>query len=146
MDDRHSQKRDHDCSEFRVLIVDDDPNQLEGAARALRISNFNCKTTTDCSQAIALCRKAHYDAMITEVLFPEYDGGRFVNEILKLSSPPAVIVVTAETDHRLTKNLQRLGVTRVEYKPIDYQRLGAWLRQVLDERPPSKFHQRAHER
>jgi signal transduction histidine kinase/CheY-like chemotaxis protein len=65
----------------RVLIIDDDPLQLEMIAEFLRQKGIACETRDRATGAIEALEGAPFDVLLTDIQMPECDGFKLVEEI-----------------------------------------------------------------
>ena len=112
-------------SSLRTLIVDD-----EALARSrMRTLLGDCKTPTvsvegeaaNATQAIELLRRQPYDLALLDIHMPGADGLTLAQTLRTLPRPPAVVFVTAHTEHAV----QAFELEAVDYltKPVRLERL-----------------------
>ena len=82
-------------SATRVVIVDDEPDMVENCARILGRVGYQCFTTTDPGQALALIEAERPDLLITDLKMPDMDGMELLKRARELDATLPVIVVTA---------------------------------------------------
>lgn len=63
-----------------VLLVDDEPDLLESCRRILE-SEFNCVTTTNPNEVMALVREHNPSVVVTDYLMPGKNGVELLNEV-----------------------------------------------------------------
>jgi two-component system, LytTR family, response regulator AlgR len=117
---------------LKVLIVDD-----ETLARArLRTLLGDCTQpvalvggeAANAVQAVELLRRDSFDVALLDIHMPGADGLQLAETLRTLSSPPAVVFVTAHAEHAV----QAFDLEAVDYltKPVRLERLQAALQKV----------------
>jgi two-component system response regulator len=133
-------------SKFRVLVVDDNPADVELLRRALADAKVNCQLTVidDGADAIALVRMPrqgdsnvpHLDLAIIDLNLPKHGGLEVVE---KMRANPSfaelpVIILSSSPSTREHATLERLRVRQAIVKPPDldeFMRIGERVRDVL---------------
>ena len=90
---------DHPRVAHRVLIVDDDPDFLELAARI--VAEFGAAvvaTASDARQAAELAAASRPDAVLVDVGLPDRDGIDLANELTELPWRPRVVLTSSDKD------------------------------------------------
>ena len=106
-----------------VLIVDDDEDILAGMAIALRAEGADVRTASDGNEALAEWRLNRSPVMVLDMMLPKRSGFLVLEELMKSSSPPIVIMVTANEGRRHMAYAESLGVAAYLTKPIPLQLL-----------------------
>ena len=117
---------------LKVLIVDDEP-----LARArLRTLLSDCTAPTalvdgeaaNATQAIEAVRRQHFDLALLDIHMPGADGLTLAHTLRTLPNPPAVVFVTAHTEHAV----QAFELEATDYltKPVRLERLQMALQKV----------------
>lgn len=115
-----------------VLIVDD-----EALARSrLRTLLGDCTEprvtvageAANATDAMALLRQTHVDAVLLDIHMPHADGLSFARSLQELPQPPAVIFVTAHAEHAL--QAFELAATDYLTKPVRLERLQKALQKI----------------
>lgn len=112
-------------SEFRALVVDDDPIARRTVSWALRQEGFVCDVAADGEQASALLDDTVYDLLVTDLQMPNKHGHSLATEVLAGPACPKIMVHTSVDDPRLTKDLMLRGVDDIVYKPANYASFAA---------------------
>lgn len=107
-------------SKGSVLIVDDEAEVRGLASRAMLASGFDCDQAADGEEALQRATSKRYDAVVTDLRMPMRHGHALCNDLLKLPTPPQVLVLTGLTDARLARDLMSRGVRDVVQKPVAY--------------------------
>ena len=95
-----------------VLIVDDDPNQINLIKIYLKKSNLDITTAKNGRHALSILKNKNFDIVLTDYQMPEMDGETLISKIrndLNLSLP--IVVISAnDTQNNLSiyKNIKLL--------------------------------------
>lgn len=95
-----------------VLIVDDDPNQINLIKIYLKKANVEITTAKNGRHAISILKNNKFDIILTDYQMPEMDGETLISKIrndLKLSIP--VVMISAndtQKDLSIYKNVKLL--------------------------------------
>ncbi|HTF45379.1 MAG TPA: response regulator transcription factor [Terriglobales bacterium] len=117
----------------RILIVDDDPDVLQGMRVRLGANQYDTFFASDASTAVAKARTCKPDLVILDLGLPA-GGGFFVIESLKAIPSLAVvpIIVVSARDAAANERLARkAGAHAFLQKPVDDAQLLAVIRQSL---------------
>ncbi len=115
-----------------VLVVDDEPEVRQLTARALRASGMTCDLASDGEQAFKMVCSRPYNGVLTDLKMPRRHGHALCLDVMKLPSPPSVMVVTALSDARLVRDLMKLGVYDVAQKPVNYDVLAIKVQAMIE--------------
>ncbi len=128
--------------EYRIMIVDDEPDILDLLEKALNIEGYRHIVKIDNGiSAVESCRKKQPDIIILDVMLPDVDGYEVCRRVRKFSTSP-ILFLSSKNDE-LDKILG-LAVGGDDYvakpfspKEIAY-RVKAQLRRAEYQRNPSK--------
>jgi two-component system, NtrC family, response regulator AtoC len=125
---------------FRILIVDDEPNIRSGLARALAAEADEVAAARDAAEALTLFRRDHHHLVITDLKMPGLFSGLELLEQIKHERPETLIlVITAHGSVETAVEAMRLGAHDYISKPVDLNLLRHQVRkayrhqQLLDE-------------
>ncbi|WP_199033913.1 LytR/AlgR family response regulator transcription factor [Glycomyces salinus] len=108
---------------LRVLVVEDEPStrvELAGLLAELRaVGDVVCADGGD--EAVRLLGGGTFDAAFLDIAMPGLDGMDVARILTRLSSPPAIVFVTAYDNHAV----EAFGLGAVDYllKPVRRERL-----------------------
>ncbi len=109
-------------SSKRILIIDDEPAILRIAQLGLRIGQgWDSQITTSGMEGLSLAASEHPDAILLDVMMPEFDGFAILS---KLQANPEtaqipVIFLTAKAQAADRYRFYQAGVAGVIVKPFD---------------------------
>jgi DNA-binding response OmpR family regulator len=119
----------------KILIVEDDPDQLQSMQIRLRAHHYDTASAGDAISCMAEARKHEPDLIILDLGLPAGDGfvlmDRFKN-VPSLAAVP-VIVVSGRDIRENQRQMVRSGAKAFLQKPVDNALLLAVIRQTLGE-------------
>jgi DNA-binding response OmpR family regulator len=109
----------------KILIVDDDKDQLIGLNVRLRANKYNVVIAHDAVMAVSVARKENPDLIILDIGLPAGDG--FVvmerlRNLISLSHIPIIILTAREPTDNKERALSE-GAYAFFQKPVDNQEL-----------------------
>jgi DNA-binding response OmpR family regulator len=90
----------------RILIVDDEPINLDVAARILRRAGFDTATANDGFHALKLLATESFDLVLLDIMMPDMDGFEVCSRLrqeLKLDTLPVIFVTAAGDEAHVTR-------------------------------------------
>ena len=81
----------------KILVVDDEVQIRDIICKYAVFSGYIAEEAKNGMEAVEMCRRGNYDAVIMDIMMPELDGFSAVREIRKFSSVP-VIMLSARTE------------------------------------------------
>ena len=111
-----------DLSNARILVVDDQPNNVELLVTVLAHAGYGAiDRTTDPRQAYDMYRRAPYDLVLLDLNMPEMDGFTLLENIKALAPDeyPPVLAITAAHDYKL--RALSAGARDFLGKPFDFE-------------------------
>lgn len=85
-------------SQLRILLVDDDPLQLEMARGLLENNGIYPTTTTHPGEVPGLLQQESYDLVFSDIQMPEMNGFELVKQIRALESAKTIPVIALSAD------------------------------------------------
>jgi diguanylate cyclase (GGDEF)-like protein len=117
----------------RILLVDDQPNNVELLATVLTLAGYSAiDSTTDPRQAYDMYRRAPYDLVILDLNMPQMDGFMLLEHIKSMAPDeyPPVLAITAAHDYKL--RALAAGARDFLGKPFDFEELLHRVRHMLE--------------
>jgi two-component system KDP operon response regulator KdpE len=114
----------------RVLIVDDDPALVRALAINLRARDYEVKTASSGTAALALAATYPPDVVILDLGLPDMDGSEVITGLVGWSSAP-ILVLSARDDQQVTVRALDAGAIDYVSKPFGMDELLARLRAAL---------------
>jgi two-component system response regulator YesN len=87
----------------RILIVDDEPDELAGWETALRRARYTVATASTAARALELCDEFIFDLVILDYVMPRIKGLELLSRIRKKNPLVRSILVSGKIDKRLTE-------------------------------------------
>lgn len=124
---------------LRVLVIDDDPFQVEILNELLR--SIGIRQTTQASggqaalQAILTTKSTPFDLMLTDLHMPGMDGFEFMAAVAESGFKGALIIVSGQTSDvlhsaSLVARLRRFNLLGMLSKPVEKAALAALVHQL----------------
>jgi DNA-binding response OmpR family regulator len=119
-----------DCTERRVLVVEDEATIAEAVAARLRAEGYAVQVAADGPSAVAAARRTPPDVIVLDVMLPGFDGLEVCRRI-QAERPVPVLMLTARDDE--TDLLVGLAVGADDYltKPFSMRELAARVHALL---------------
>jgi DNA-binding response OmpR family regulator len=126
----NKKESDNRTSKARIMVVDDDPELLQIAARTLELEGFAVGTADSGEAALALLPKFKPQIVILDVMMPGLDGYQTLELIRKQSDVPVLMLTALNNTGSVEKSLD-LGADRYVTKPFRTAELLARIRALL---------------
>ena len=129
----------------KLLIVDDEEHIRKLVRKYAEFGGYNVTEAKDGMEAVSLCRKETFDAVIMDIMMPELDGFSACREIRRFSSVP-ILLLSARGEEYDKINGFEFGADDYVVKPFSPRelmlRVDAILKRVknarTEEKPESK--------
>lgn len=125
----------------RILVVDDEEDELTGWETALRRRGYFVRTASTAKKALELCDQFRFDLVLLDYLMPRMKGLELLARIRKKLPLIRSIVVSGKLDKKLLEQEVRETVRgevetdRYLHKPVDNERLLGVIAEILESRP-----------
>ncbi len=114
----------------RILLVDDDPNQLVLLADQLRSDGYQVQTARDGDEALRRLQSAWPDRLIIDMMMPRMDGLTLAREIKGRADLPIIVLSAIDAGDSKADLLEEVAEDYVT-KPYHYPELRARINRVL---------------
>lgn len=119
----------------RILVVDDEPVNLQVIENYLSLKNMTCLTTKSGVEALSILKKdSEFDAVILDVMMPKMSGLEVAREIRKTFTTlelPILMLTARNQDKDLMAALNN-GANDYLLKPFEYDELMMRVNNLLD--------------
>ncbi|MBI9079698.1 MAG: sigma-54-dependent Fis family transcriptional regulator [Pseudodesulfovibrio sp.] len=115
----------------RILIIDDDIEVCETMESLVSRLSHGCDLAQTLEKGIALVRKNEYDLIFLDVRLPDGNGLDLLPEIMALSNPPEVIILTGKGDPDGAELAIKGGVWDYLLKPSSVREISLSLGRAL---------------
>ncbi|MFC2641865.1 MAG: response regulator transcription factor [Propionibacterium acidifaciens] len=120
-----------DGTPIRVLAVDDEPSLTELLSMAMRYEGWNPSTAASGSEAVRVAREVHPDAVVLDLMLPDFDGLEVMRRIRAEQPEIPVIFLTAKDAVSDRINGLTAGGDDYVTKPFSVEEVMARLRALL---------------
>jgi two-component system KDP operon response regulator KdpE len=124
-----------------VLIIDDDPMNIQLVTDTLRQEDYAVISAPDGPQGLRAMYEHHPDLIILDVNMPTMDGWTVLQRIREVSNVPVVMLTARDAPEEVIKGLD-LGADDYVTKPFDIKvllaRVRATLRRAVSDSPVIK--------
>jgi len=121
----------------KVLVVDDDPLNLQLTARTLARAGFIIRMAANGEQAVAWIGMEHFDAVVTDVQMPRMDGIELLQNIRAGMPWLPVIIMTGQAGEDVRAAASAWGAAALFQKPVNRGELISAIKVALaDSAPP----------
>jgi adenylate cyclase len=117
----------------RILIADDNPDNLDIFRTRLAVHGYEILTATDGEQALAVAREKQPDLVLLDVMMPKMDGTDVCRTLKADSSLPfmPIVMITAKTATQDVVTALEAGADEYLTKPLDHGALVARVKSML---------------
>jgi two-component system OmpR family response regulator len=115
---------------MRILVVEDEPDLLQGLAQALREEGYAVDTAENGEDGLFNAETNDYDAIVLDVMLPKLDGWGLLKSLRKTKRTP-VLMLTARDQARDRVRGLDTGADDYVVKPFDLSELMARLRALI---------------
>jgi len=95
----------------KILIVDDEPELLKAMRIRLTSWDYDVLTATNGKEAIQLVKKEAPDAVILDIMMPEWDGIETLKRIRRFNKKVPVFMLTAYPSEGSILDTESLGIS-----------------------------------
>jgi putative two-component system response regulator len=126
----------------RVLLVDDEPDVLEGLRAILVQGGYSVTCATNLREAVATMERESFQLVLTDLYLGDSDFGYQIAEVARTRRPSIpVIVLTGRPTFYGAQESLRSHVADIVVKPVDDQTLRNTCRRVIQETELSRRNQ-----
>lgn len=115
---------------MRLLVVEDEPDLLNGLARALRREGYAVDLAAEGDEGLYKAQETDYDAVVLDVMLPKLDGWEILARLRKTKKTPVLMLTARDTTQDRVRGLDT-GADDYVVKPFDNAELLARLRALI---------------
>ncbi len=119
-------------AQFRILIIDDEPAQVQALAGFLKKRGFEIVTANSGAAGLEIVQRQIVDLIITDFKMPDLDGLEVLNRAKAINPEIDVIVITAFGSIDRALEAMRRGAIDYLAKPIDLDQLEVIIAKALE--------------
>lgn len=120
-------------ADYKILIVDDDPEVRAAIDHALQAEGALTQTCGDGNSAVRICESEPPELVVLDMMLPKRSGFLVLEKIRVLEDPPKVIMVTANEGRRHKAYAEELGVNGYLLKPVRLEKLIHMVEELLSQ-------------
>ena len=107
-----------------VIVIDDNEDIVYSMSELLEIYGINViGKGYNGLEAVQLYNKFHPDAVLLDMMMPEYDGLYALKEIRKINPKSVILIVTGGTSPSMNDGVETLQPNKIILKPVDVNSL-----------------------
>jgi len=118
---------------YKILLVEDDRNTLEGLAEILGQEGYEVVKAIDGNTAVNEIKSSPFNLVLTDLLLPDFDGIEVAQQAWKEQSEVMVIMMTAFGSVKHAVNAMKQGIYDYLTKPIDIDELLIVISKAINE-------------
>ena len=117
----------------RILVVDDNPANVDILRARLAAQGYEIVTATDGEEALAAVSKHLPDLVLLDIMMPKLDGIEVCRRLRADATLPfiPIVLVTAKSDSKDVVAALEAGGDEYLTKPVDHAALGARVKSML---------------
>jgi two-component system OmpR family response regulator len=115
---------------MRLLVVEDEPDLLDGLAHALRRAGYAVDLAPDGSEGLYKAQNTDYDAIVLDIMLPKLDGWEILARLRKTKNTPVLMLTARDTTKDRVRGLDS-GADDYLVKPFDNDELIARVRALI---------------
>jgi DNA-binding response OmpR family regulator len=119
---------------MKILIVDDEPEQILMSQKRLESRGFEVISAEDGERGLRKAEEINPDLVILDVMMPGMDGFELCRKLKALSEPPPVIIVTASGMSHLELRTKGVRAEACFRRPYDSVELVEKVNELLKEK------------
>ncbi len=108
---------------YKILLVEDDRNTLEGLAEILAMEKYEVTKAADGHTALRELKNSYFNVMLTDLLLPDFDGLELANQAWNEQNELIVVMMTAFGSVKHAVSAMKKGIYDYLTKPIDIDEL-----------------------
>lgn len=119
----------------KILVVDDDRSTRHLIRLQLKSAGYQVETAIDGASALARLGRKPFDLVLLDIWMPGMDGLEVMARLRDTSSPPRVVVMTADDAPETVLKALREQACRYVTKPVEPKELIGLIQEVLESGP-----------
>ena len=121
---------------YTVLLVDDEPNVLDGLQRALHKEPYLILTATSADMALKILRTRAVDLVVSDYAMPGMQGTAFLAQVQQEFPETMLFMLTGQaTPEVAVQAINDGAISHFFTKPCDLVALAFIIKQTLHQRP-----------
>jgi len=121
-------------SDFRILLIDDEPAQIMSLKSFLKRRNYTILTANSGNEGLTFIDDGNVDLVFTDFRMPDMNGLEVVQKIKKFNPEIPVVVITAFSDTKDAVKVMKEGAFDYLSKPVDLDELELLVKKAKEHR------------
>jgi DNA-binding NtrC family response regulator len=117
-----------------ILVIDDDPNLLQGLQEILKSQGFEVQTAADGKSGLHLIKENFFDLVLTDLSLPDVGGMEILQFLVKHHPECPCIIITGFGTIKSSVDAMRSGAYDYLTKPVNPTELLLVVERALDHR------------
>lgn len=118
---------------YKILLADDEITMRNGMQKCIQeTGKFKVDVASDGKQALDMLSSQTYDAVILDIMMPEYDGLQVLEQIQDLRPAPVKIIISGYDRFDYAQKALRFGVNDYLIKPLTPDQIRHFLQHLTD--------------
>jgi CheY-like chemotaxis protein len=117
-----------------ILVVDDDPLDRMIVESLLQLDDHEIVFAEDGQVALDLCKKRRFDLIVTDLVMPNVNGLRLIQELRRMDRKVRIVAITGAHAGALF-TAEQYGALAVLAKPLDRDSFLAAVTDVVGKKP-----------
>ena len=127
-----------EASDYRILIVDDDPAITDLLASYLASQGYFCETATNGRTALEMVVCRHFDIAITDVVMAGMDGIALTKQLSRQFPNLLIMVMSGYYDVKTTESAFAAGAHEFIRKPFTLAELDMCFQRMIQNKTKHK--------
>ena len=115
---------------MKVLLIEDEPDLLDGLATALRKTGYAVDLASDGEEGLYKAIEGDYDAIVLDIMLPKIDGWEVLRQLRAKKSTPVLMLTARDATSDRVRGLDT-GADDYLVKPFDLTELQARFRALI---------------
>lgn len=123
-------KNESNAARYKILVVDDNIDQLTSVSDALEEYGFNVERHINANTTLAWAKEHAFAVVLSDYMMPQVDGVKLLKSLRQLNPRAACFLMTGVDAEALPEQAKEIA-EEIFYKPFNTEMLVARLRQRL---------------
>ncbi len=117
-----------------ILLIDDEPAQLQSLERFLKRRGYEVFTASDGPEGLAIVERQVIDLVLTDYRMPQWNGLVVLRKVKELNPEIDVVVITAYGSIEDAVEIMKAGAYDYLTKPVDLDELENLIKRIAEKR------------
>lgn len=108
---------------FKILVVDDDPDVLDMLRTYLSSQNMDITTAENGIEALEKLKECEFEVVLSDVMMPEMNGIELLKRVAEGHPDVAIIMLTSMDETKIATQAMQIGAFDYILKPVEFSQL-----------------------